>query len=150
MTRALRADLDALPDGLRTEVGERGVTLSGGQQQRVALARALYSEPSLLLLDDPLSAVDARTQKQILTALVAYVRGADARNVPAARAPPPSWPSTSRTTSVPLIACAAWTRAHSPRRRTRAATATAAARRDGDGADGGGGDLDTRARRRRS
>jgi ATP-binding cassette subfamily B protein len=55
-----------LPDGYDTIVGERGVQLSGGQKQRVALARAFLSEPRLLVLDDPLSAVDARTERAIL------------------------------------------------------------------------------------
>lgn len=56
----------ALPDGLDTIVGERGVQLSGGQKQRVALAGALLVRPRILVLDDPLSAVDARTEKRIL------------------------------------------------------------------------------------
>jgi ATP-binding cassette subfamily B protein len=59
----------ALPDGLDTVVGERGVQLSGGQKQRVALAGALLVRPKLLVLDDPLSAVDARTERRILDAI---------------------------------------------------------------------------------
>ncbi|HYQ03444.1 MAG TPA: ABC transporter ATP-binding protein [Polyangiaceae bacterium] len=58
-----------LPDGFDTVVGERGVQLSGGQKQRVALAAAFASEPSVLVLDDPLSAVDARTERAILDAI---------------------------------------------------------------------------------
>lgn len=58
-----------LPDGLDTVVGERGVQLSGGQRQRVALARAFVAEPKILVLDDPLSAVDARTERAILQAI---------------------------------------------------------------------------------
>ena len=58
-----------LPEQLDTVVGERGVQLSGGQRQRIALARALAWEPPILLLDDPMSAVDAKTEAQILEAL---------------------------------------------------------------------------------
>ncbi len=59
----------ALPDGFDTVVGERGVQLSGGQKQRTALARSFVAEPPILVLDDPLSAVDARTERHILDAI---------------------------------------------------------------------------------
>ncbi|CAN5530058.1 N/A [soil metagenome] len=59
----------SLPEGFDTVVGERGVQLSGGQRQRIALARALIWEPRILLLDDPLSAVDAKTEASILEAI---------------------------------------------------------------------------------
>ena len=68
----LSGDIARFPDGFDTLVGERGVTLSGGQKQRVAIARALIKEPRILILDDPLSAVDADTEEEILTALSAY------------------------------------------------------------------------------
>ncbi len=68
-------DLEDLPDGLDTLVGERGVTLSGGQRQRVALARALLVDPRILILDDALSSVDADTEEAILRGLRDVLRG---------------------------------------------------------------------------
>ncbi|GFO67535.1 ABC transporter ATP-binding protein [Geomonas limicola] len=68
----LAGDIARFPDGYDTLVGERGVALSGGQKQRVAIARALIKEPRILILDDPLSAVDADTEEEILSALSAY------------------------------------------------------------------------------
>jgi ATP-binding cassette subfamily B protein len=62
-----------LPQGLDTIVGERGVVLSGGERQRTALARALLRKPRLLLMDDPLSAVDAETESRILENLKAFL-----------------------------------------------------------------------------
>jgi ATP-binding cassette subfamily B multidrug efflux pump len=73
---ALAEDLDALPDGLDTRVGERGVTLSGGQKQRSALARAFYREYDVLLLDDVLSAVDHATEQTLIEAIYRRGRGA--------------------------------------------------------------------------
>jgi ATP-binding cassette, subfamily B, multidrug efflux pump len=69
------AEAEAMPDGLQTIVGERGVQLSGGQKQRVALARALLAGPKILILDDPLSAVDARTEAGILDAIERAAKG---------------------------------------------------------------------------
>lgn len=65
----LEKDLPQLPKGLETVVGERGVTLSGGQRQRAALARAVLARPTVMLLDDTLSAVDTETADAILAGL---------------------------------------------------------------------------------
>lgn len=62
---SLVKDLEMLPVGDLTEIGERGVTLSGGQKQRVQLARALYQDADVYLLDDPFSAVDAHTATSV-------------------------------------------------------------------------------------
>ncbi|MFS0725597.1 ABC transporter ATP-binding protein [Paenibacillus sp. 1P07SE] len=59
-------DVAHLPDGLETMVGEKGVSLSGGQKQRVSIARAIIADPEILLLDDTLSAVDAKTEAEII------------------------------------------------------------------------------------
>lgn len=63
---ALEVDLSSMPEGRDTRVGNMGIRLSGGQQARVALARALYSENSLMILDDPFSAVDMKTEEEII------------------------------------------------------------------------------------
>ncbi|OXL82892.1 multidrug ABC transporter permease/ATP-binding protein [Paenibacillus sp. SSG-1] len=65
-TAAFDNDLHTLAAGLDTLVGEKGVSLSGGQKQRVSLARAFISDPEILILDDALSAVDARTEARII------------------------------------------------------------------------------------
>ncbi|NXK86155.1 MRP1 protein, partial [Formicarius rufipectus] len=67
---ALLPDLEQLPNGDQTEIGERGVNLSGGQKQRVSLARAAYSNADLYLLDDPLSAVDVHVGKHLFEKLI--------------------------------------------------------------------------------
>jgi ATP-binding cassette subfamily B protein len=66
---ALHEAIEGFSHGYQTLVGERGVTLSGGQRQRLALARALLKQPPVLVLDDSLSAVDTKTEAQILAAL---------------------------------------------------------------------------------
>lgn len=71
LRRALRlaaaeSVIDALPEGLDTRLGDRGVTLSGGQRQRIALARAFLASPSILVLDDSTSALDAVTEQTII------------------------------------------------------------------------------------
>jgi ATP-binding cassette, subfamily B, multidrug efflux pump len=67
---AVLENIRDFPDGFETIVGEKGVTLSGGQKQRVSLARAIIKNPALLILDDSLSAVDTRTEDDILSALL--------------------------------------------------------------------------------
>lgn len=63
---ALRPDLDMLPHGDATEIGERGITVSGGQKQRMNIARAIYFDADIILMDDPLSAVDAHVGRHIM------------------------------------------------------------------------------------
>jgi len=71
----LTNDVATFSDGLRTIIGERGITLSGGQKQRTAIARALVRDPMMLILDDSLSAVDTHTEERILNALRTIRKG---------------------------------------------------------------------------
>ncbi len=71
----LSAAIPDLPQGFDTLLGERGINLSGGQKQRAAIARALAQDPPVLVLDDALSAVDAQTEKRILTKLRGALEG---------------------------------------------------------------------------
>jgi ATP-binding cassette subfamily B protein len=70
----LSGDLEIMPEGIETIVGERGVTLSGGQKQRTTLARAVIREPKILILDDSMSSVDTRTEEAILGGLREVMR----------------------------------------------------------------------------
>lgn len=67
---ALQADLDSLPNGDQTEIGERGITISGGQKQRLNIARAIYFDAEVVLMDDPLSAVDAHVGRHIFDSAI--------------------------------------------------------------------------------
>jgi len=67
--------IETLPEGYNTLVGERGVTLSGGQRQRITIARALLTDPKILILDDSLSFVDAKTEQEIQEAIEEAMKG---------------------------------------------------------------------------
>jgi len=66
----LLPDIEILPAGSETEIGERGINLSGGQKQRVSLARSAYDDADIYLLDDPLSAVDAHVSRHLWNELI--------------------------------------------------------------------------------
>jgi ATP-binding cassette subfamily B protein len=70
---AVAKDIEGFANGYDTEIGERGVTLSGGQKQRISIARALLKEAPVMIFDDCLSAVDAKTEKEIITNLSNYL-----------------------------------------------------------------------------
>ncbi|PWK80188.1 ATP-binding cassette subfamily B protein [Mucilaginibacter oryzae] len=72
---AVYSNIMELEQGFTTLIGERGVTLSGGQKQRVSIARALFKHPQVLIFDDCLSAVDTRTEEEILSNLGRVMRG---------------------------------------------------------------------------
>jgi ATP-binding cassette, subfamily B, multidrug efflux pump len=69
---SIHEEIEGFANGYQTMIGERGVTLSGGQKQRISIARALVKNPSMVIFDDCLSAVDAKTEKEILNNLNAW------------------------------------------------------------------------------
>ena len=87
-----------LPNGYDTLIGERGVNLSGGQRQRVALARALIAGARVIVLDDPLSAVDTHTEHDLVGRLRPALAGRTVSSPPSA-CPPSPWPTARRCSS---------------------------------------------------
>ena len=71
---AIHAEIDALPEGYETRIGEKGVKLSGGQRQRIALARALLSDRQVIIIDDGLSAVDIETEHEIIGSMRPFTK----------------------------------------------------------------------------
>lgn len=61
----MERDLEILPAGDMTEIGEKGINLSGGQKARISLARAVYADHDIIIMDDPISALDANVKKKI-------------------------------------------------------------------------------------
>lgn len=70
----IATEIEQFPAGYQTMIGERGVTLSGGQKQRISIARALIKKPAIVIFDDCLSAVDAKTEKTVLNNLNIYLK----------------------------------------------------------------------------
>jgi ATP-binding cassette subfamily B protein len=70
----IATEIEQFPEGYQTMIGERGVTLSGGQKQRISIARALIKDPAIVIFDDCLSAVDAKTEKAVLNNLNIYLQ----------------------------------------------------------------------------
>lgn len=66
----LEADIDILPAGDSTEIGEKGINLSGGQKARLSLARAIYSDADIYLMDDPLSALDIHVGSHVFESVI--------------------------------------------------------------------------------
>jgi ATP-binding cassette subfamily B protein len=71
----IHSTINSFPEGYDTLIGEKGVSLSGGQRQRIAIARTILKDPSILILDDSTSAIDAHTEKKIRDALNTLMRG---------------------------------------------------------------------------